>query len=79
MAFVLFSTIKTMSCPYHFMCHHPSVTQEKSLINKRKALNPNLNIVKGKAALFDIFSQHAFICLMAFTSSGISVVCQLSS
>lgn len=39
------------------VCHHLSVTQEYSLINKGKSLDPNLNIVKGKAALFDIFFQ----------------------
>lgn len=83
---VLFFVIKTVrtrlfpSMPFLFLIsHHLSVTHEKNVINKRKSHDPSLNIVKGKAARFDIFfHRHAFICMMAFTSSDISVVCQLS-
>lgn len=83
----VFNSIKTGSYPLtvfmrssYSACHHLSVMWEYSLINKGKSLDPNLNIVKGKAALFDIFfPRHALIFVMAFTSSGISIVCQLSS
>lgn len=53
------------------MCHHP-VTQEYSLINMRKSLDPTLNVVKRQGSMFWFFSRHTFICAMAFTSSIVS-------